>query len=468
MLRLEVLNGGLGGRAFQFDRVEVRLGRHPSCQVVFDAQRDDSVGRWHAHLRPEGNGWSVENLHENGTFLNGQPVTDKALVRSGDLIRLSRDGPEIRLTFIEQPVRPAAMAPHASANPMAASPVLLGAPVPSSMSAMHHGRSRLPANAWLGVSAVGIVAVSLLAILVSAKLAGKNKSSPTPRAPSDNSKSPESRTSQAVPATQRPESQQKESDTELRKPDQRQPDAWQIVERRNRRAVYAVAAEDPSGLMWPLGTATAIRTDFLVTTASLATQMETLRREGWKTWALGSEANSGKEIATIQLHIGFVKSSEKPEQQSFFDLALLSTKGTASEVSELASDEELNALDARQPFGCLIISLPIGDKTDPTEPLDRFDGLVASITPGKIQGLLQLSRDPGAPRMLLLPASMPNHIWGSPVYNANGKLVAVCTEAAQKTDTGQVRLNYAPLVTGVVEWNRGRGQEYWVPVPLER
>jgi hypothetical protein len=214
-----------------------------------------------------------------------------------------------------------------------------------------------------------------------------------------------------------------------------------------------------------MGAGTAVREDLLVTTASVATQLETLRRESWKIWRLGSEANSASEISDIKVHIGYVKSAEKPEHQAFFDMALLTLRDKVPEVCEIASGYELDALDAREPFGCLALSLPAGDSKDPPEPIGRFDVLAPELVKGRIQGLLQLSRDPGAPRMLLLPALMPSHIWGSPVLNSRGKLVAVCTEAAQKTDTGQVRLNYAALVASVADWLKGEGQELWVPVP---
>jgi len=463
MLKLEVLSGGLSGRTFQFDETQVRLGRHPACEVVFDAMRDDSVGRWHAHVRPEGNAWSIENLNENGTFLNGKPVTGKLMIQSGDSIRLARDGPEIRVTIVPREVP--------SEPPPVKQDVVL--PLPPSRAVLepmlptHASKSRSSLNAWLGVSAVGIAVVALLAVLLSPRFSGnRDKRNSHSEAERPVPRDADSQTSTVLPGKDEATS----GATAVRTPpsgkDPEPSEPWKMVEQRNRRAVFAVAAEEPNGVgMWPMGTACAVRADMLVTTASVATQLETLRRDGWRIWALGSESNSAKEIATIQVHIGFVKSAEKPEHQAFFDLALITLSGRVAEVCQIASDEEIDALDARQPFGCLAISLPVDDPSDPPEPIGRFDVLVPELTKGKIQGLLQLSRDPSAPRMLLLPASMPTHIWGSPVLNASGNIVAVCTEAAQKTETGPVRLNYAPLLKGVSDWLKGKGQELWVAPP---
>ena len=52
---------------------------------------------------------------------------------------------------------------------------------------------------------------------------------------------------------------------------------------------------------------------------------------------------------------------------------------------------------------------------------------------------------------------------------SQGKVIAVCTEAAQQTSTGQVRLNYAPVVDALADWLHERGSDLWVdPVVLER
>jgi hypothetical protein len=64
----------------------VRLGRSPDNDVVIDD--DTRISRRHAELVRHADRWSVRDCQSsNGTFLNGEAVTD-ATIRSGDVIRV--------------------------------------------------------------------------------------------------------------------------------------------------------------------------------------------------------------------------------------------------------------------------------------------------------------------------------------------------------------------------------------------
>lgn len=118
MIQIQVLTGGLKGRAFEFEETEVWLGRSVDCQVVFDATRDDSVGRRHACIRPrrDGTGWVLENCHANGTLLNGQPIDKPKQLSSGDVIRLAADGPQFKVTITNSLSDPGGFVPSANAR----------------------------------------------------------------------------------------------------------------------------------------------------------------------------------------------------------------------------------------------------------------------------------------------------------------------------------------------------------------
>jgi hypothetical protein len=238
-------------------------------------------------------------------------------------------------------------------------------------------------------------------------------------------------------------------------------DAWTAIAEQIRGAVLALAAEDPNGLgTWSLGTATAIRGDTLLTTASVATHLESMRRDGWKLWAISPEQQIRVEITQVVVHVGYVRSSEKPEQQLFFDLAIVSVGGNLPRACPVAAADELARLDQDSRLGCLALSH--GGDNEP-EPIGRFDRLNPELTRGKIQRIDRLSADPAAPRLLLLPGSMPPGAWGSPLFNEQGKIIAVCTEAAQKSATGRMRLNFAPTVEAVSHWLRSQDNSVWVP-----
>jgi hypothetical protein len=57
-----------------------QFGRHPDCQVSFDAHRDIDASSRHAELRPAERGWVLVDLgSSNGTFVDGQRVTELAV-----------------------------------------------------------------------------------------------------------------------------------------------------------------------------------------------------------------------------------------------------------------------------------------------------------------------------------------------------------------------------------------------------
>ncbi|MCM2374073.1 SpoIIE family protein phosphatase [Aporhodopirellula aestuarii] len=78
---------------FELDRDEMKIGRHPECDIVVDA---GAVSRYHAKVRRVGEAWVVEDLgSRNGTFVNGQLLTRPHSLAQGDRIRIS----EVELLF---------------------------------------------------------------------------------------------------------------------------------------------------------------------------------------------------------------------------------------------------------------------------------------------------------------------------------------------------------------------------------
>jgi Protein of unknown function (DUF3662)/FHA domain len=60
------------------------IGRSRECDVVLD---DTGISRRHALIRPGGAGWEIEDLGStNGLLVNGEEISGRQLLRSGDLI----------------------------------------------------------------------------------------------------------------------------------------------------------------------------------------------------------------------------------------------------------------------------------------------------------------------------------------------------------------------------------------------
>jgi serine protease Do len=79
---------------------DILIGREPTAQVRFDADRDDLVGRQHARILQDPTDqfrFSVVDLNSrNGTFVNRQRVVGPATLTPGDIVQLGPGGPEFQ------------------------------------------------------------------------------------------------------------------------------------------------------------------------------------------------------------------------------------------------------------------------------------------------------------------------------------------------------------------------------------
>jgi phosphoserine phosphatase RsbU/P len=86
MAYLTAISGPGFGKRFDIDRKETVLGRHPDCHVTIEV---GAVSRQHAKIHLVGDAHHLEDLgSRNGTFLNGQLVTQQTKLHDGDLIRI--------------------------------------------------------------------------------------------------------------------------------------------------------------------------------------------------------------------------------------------------------------------------------------------------------------------------------------------------------------------------------------------
>ncbi len=77
----------------------VRFGRHPECEVSFDAHRDIDASSRHAELRPSGDGWLLVDVgSSNGTFVDGRRITEVTVAPGVPaLLELGPGGPRMRV-----------------------------------------------------------------------------------------------------------------------------------------------------------------------------------------------------------------------------------------------------------------------------------------------------------------------------------------------------------------------------------
>lgn len=91
--KLQVFRGDQAGEEFELTAAQIVIGRGENCNIRFPEQ---SVSRTHARLIREEGEYFVEDLGgRNGTFVNGELVVGKTLLKDGDRITI----PGITLQF---------------------------------------------------------------------------------------------------------------------------------------------------------------------------------------------------------------------------------------------------------------------------------------------------------------------------------------------------------------------------------
>jgi len=95
-IELRILSGARAGTVRSFDQPTIRVGRAPDCDLRFDAEADLDVSAHHAELRQAASGYEIADVgSRNGTLLNGQAISARASVDTGDEISFGANGPRI-------------------------------------------------------------------------------------------------------------------------------------------------------------------------------------------------------------------------------------------------------------------------------------------------------------------------------------------------------------------------------------
>lgn len=82
---LRMTAGPAAGRVYEIGE-SLRIGRHPYNDVSIG---DPSVSRYHCWVMLHGVGFVVEDLGStNGTFVNGEKVQGRRIIRAGDRVRV--------------------------------------------------------------------------------------------------------------------------------------------------------------------------------------------------------------------------------------------------------------------------------------------------------------------------------------------------------------------------------------------
>jgi len=96
------IKGSRRGQRQEFPAGRLSIGRHPKCDVSFDAHRDLDASSRHAELRQEGETERKYVLCDvgssNGTFVGGNRVSEVALeIGEPIVVEFGAGGPQLRI-----------------------------------------------------------------------------------------------------------------------------------------------------------------------------------------------------------------------------------------------------------------------------------------------------------------------------------------------------------------------------------
>lgn len=95
-----VAGSSLVGREQKIGTATVRFGRHPDNEVAFDPKDDIAVSSFHAELTHRDGSWYLTDLDSrNGTFVNDRRITGSQPIPDGARIRFGEAGPQVIVGF---------------------------------------------------------------------------------------------------------------------------------------------------------------------------------------------------------------------------------------------------------------------------------------------------------------------------------------------------------------------------------
>lgn len=476
-VEINILSGQRQGERLVLDKTKIRAGAEPTCDVFFDPLADSSARDRAVALNLLDDGWYIQSTGQGLVFVNQNPVVGMTRLKSGSVVRMSEFGPEFEfrivggsLSTVREPganvsagrpvVAPAPPPPPAPAEPA----VLAASPAPPS--AIPPPLSRPRDSSRLAVM-VGFGVLALLLVLVLVKLNSPPAVvvvGPVPTPGPDAA----SKSNASTPAA--PEVASDKVDAASPPNSATAPPASPTADPRLARLSDGVPLiqVEKAGQFWPFAACCAIGENVALTSAREALQLGVWLNDpgsGFKGWV--THPAKGWKLPIQSARIYAVRASspdkQKPNDWLYTNLGLVIVEGKFSEMVELAAPADLAQLTVGKP----VRALSYAHEGDLITPEDRIE---LRTVPGKILFINAHPELPGKPRVLGVKADLPKFPQGSPLVNAEGKVVAVYSasvaelEGQPNAGPGIENMHYATVVhPGVVDlWLKQSDTTAWV------
>lgn len=109
-----IISGARAGQIDVFGQTYISVGRHPQCDLRFDADQDLQVSTRHAAVSFTDGVFVLRDLDStNGTLVNGVRLRDDHILADQDEIQFGANGPKARFNVVRAAPRPVAPPPLA-------------------------------------------------------------------------------------------------------------------------------------------------------------------------------------------------------------------------------------------------------------------------------------------------------------------------------------------------------------------
>jgi len=412
---VEIVAGARAGQRLEFDDPQVvRFGRHPTCEVAFDAVADRDASSRHAELRREGAGYVLADLGSaNGTRLAGVTVNGRAAMTPGAEIEFGAGGPRCRViydggaahTVPPTMMKPGSLAPAQTGGKVGQRTVAMM--IDQALHRVRRGSRRLQ----LIVIALG---VSLIAVIATAAIAWRL------RPPADVALRREMvkvmDEQRAASAQERAALQNKLDELQARLARAKGPGGGTEIARANHDAIFLVTVKTSTGEEG-FCTAFAAASDRLITNAHCVAAAEDLRRRGGTIFVVqNGHPDVRLPVERMKRIAGFAPTGASISP----DVGWLKVAGGLARVVTLAPAAEYQRLSTGDPM--FTYGFP-GRLADAAAPEATFvEGVV-----GRITTLDGRSGDAKEAQLIQHSAFTSGGTSGSPIFDAEGRAVAVNT-----------------------------------------
>jgi hypothetical protein len=106
-----ILSGVRAGQQIVLDATEFRVGCEANCEVFFDPGHDPHAKGRSALFCLMDDGWNVSSTGIGELLVNQEVVSRRTRIRSGDVLRMSSEGPDLTFSIVSRAAPAAAPAP---------------------------------------------------------------------------------------------------------------------------------------------------------------------------------------------------------------------------------------------------------------------------------------------------------------------------------------------------------------------